>query len=73
MTHDMTHDRWGEVNLRSKFQLPSSFGLRMKVKYLHKESLTHVLTRLASPLCPIGKINFFFRKTTVSPEPAMRF
>ena len=26
-----THNRWGEVNLLLKFQLPSSFGLGMKV------------------------------------------
>ena len=41
LTHDMlhvtryvlylTHDRWGEVNLRSKLQLPSSYSLGMKV------------------------------------------
>ena len=27
----MTRDRWGEVNLISKFQLPSIYGLGVKV------------------------------------------
>ena len=34
MTHEtrhVTHDRWGKVNLLSKLQLPSSYGLGVKV------------------------------------------
>ena len=45
MTRDMchvTHDWWVEGNLLSKFQLPSSYGLGVKVfwKYFLKRSLT---------------------------------
>ena len=41
----MTCDRWGEVNLLSKFRLPSFYGLGMKVclRYFHKESLTQLV------------------------------
>ena len=53
VTHDMwhvTHDRWGEVNLLSKLQLLSSYGLGVKVfwRYFHKWWLTHWLTQLMS-------------------------
>ena len=34
----VTHDRWGEVNLLLKFQIPSSYGLVVTVfwRYFHK-------------------------------------
>ena len=49
VTHDMWHltrDRNGEVNLLSKFQLPSSYGLGMKVcrRYFHKPSLSELIS-----------------------------
>ena len=31
----MTHDRWEEVNLLSKFQLPTSYGLRVRGDMWH--------------------------------------
>ena len=45
MTRDMwylTHDMWGEVNLLSKYQLPSTCGVGVKVflRYYHKGWLT---------------------------------
>ena len=38
----MTLDMWGEVNLFSKFQLPSSYGLGVKMfwRYFHQGSVT---------------------------------
>ena len=52
-TWHVTHDTWQVshntqkvVNIVSKFQLPSSYGLGVKVfwRYFHKRSLTHWLT-----------------------------
>ena len=48
MTNDMrhqTHDMWGEVNLPSKVQLPTSYGLGMKVccEYFHKGSVSDLM------------------------------
>ena len=57
LTHDMwhtTHETWyvkyetryvGEESLLSKFQLPSSYGLGVKVfwRYFHKGWLTHLI------------------------------
>ena len=44
----MTHDRWGKVNLLSKFQLRSFHGLGLKVfwRYFHKGWLTDLLIEL---------------------------
>ena len=41
----MTHYRWGEVNILSKFQLPSSYALGVKVflRYLYKGWLTQLI------------------------------
>ena len=45
-TRHLTHDRWGEVNLFSKLQLPSSYGLH-GIKGLLKiwrKRLTHLMS-----------------------------
>ena len=42
MTFDMWHmprDRWGEVNILSKFQLPSYYVLGVKVKEFESEDI----------------------------------
>ena len=51
MTHDtlhVTHDRWGEVNLLSTLQLPSSYGLEVKVfwRFGGKSWLTYLINQL---------------------------
>ena len=42
----MTRDTWWEVNILSKFQLPSSYGLGETVfkGYFHKESLSELIS-----------------------------
>ena len=49
----VTHDRWGEVNLLLKCQLPSSYGLGVKVfwRYLGK------LKQILRTHWPVGKVN----------------
>ena len=43
----MTHDRWGEVNFLSNFELPSTNGLGVKVfwRYFHKGSLSQYINK----------------------------
>ena len=43
----MTHSRWGKVNLVSQFQLPSSYGLGVKVfwRYFHKGWVTEWINK----------------------------
>ena len=42
------YDRWREVNLLSKFQLPSSYGFGMKVfwRYFHKGWMSQLINHL---------------------------
>ena len=49
----VTHDKWGEVNLLSKFELPSSYGLGVKVfwRYFHKGSLSQLISNEGA-VCP---------------------
>ena len=74
VTHDIwpvTHDRWEEGNLLSKFHLPSSNGLGVKVwrRYFHKgwlSVLTNQIWRVfveqprLHRVCWIHKINFLY-------------
>ena len=51
LTHDMGHvtcDKWEEVNLLSKFQLPSSYGLG--IWFFEDIFTTHLINLL---MCPI--------------------
>ena len=64
MSH-VTHDSWGLVILLSKFQLPSSYGLEVKVccRYFHKGSLTEG----SHPVKKICLCLDFFRTALTSP------
>ena len=65
LTHDMwhmTHDKWGEVNLLSKFWLPSSKGLGVKILGIFSQRITdsvnHVITKVFLELPPHNLVSW---------------